>query len=139
MNKFLLVNFEICLKFQWLFLKNIGFSLFDLVPLYSAILLVVLMCRQRKHFIKHAVDRRYALAAAHVAYIQALNASYYRISKIVKYRIRGFYSHRNIFQMSFILWCIVPYFLLFGTSSTLRIGGELGVLGLESSSTHYNW
>lgn len=33
---------------------------------------VVLMCRERKHFIKQAVDQRYALAAAHVEYIRAL-------------------------------------------------------------------
>jgi len=33
---------------------------------------VVLMCRERKQFIKQAVDHRYALAAAHVEYIQAL-------------------------------------------------------------------
>lgn len=33
---------------------------------------VVLMCRERKQFIKQAVDQRYALAAAHVEYIRAL-------------------------------------------------------------------
>lgn len=33
---------------------------------------VVSMCKERKHFIKQAVDQRYALAAAHVEYLQAL-------------------------------------------------------------------
>eukprot|EP01018_Ginkgo_biloba_P038261 Gb_01964 [translate_table: standard] len=35
---------------------------------------IVLLCRERKRFIKQAIDQRYALATAHVAYIQALRS-----------------------------------------------------------------